>query len=265
VSPEPQISVVIPAYNEERGIAAAIGDARAWFERRGLGYELIVVDNASTDATVERLEPLLEEPRVRLLRNDRNRGKGHSMRRGMLEARAPLRLHCDADCVGSFASLDRMLELVESADVVVGSRLAEGAEVGRRQPLRRRIVGRAFVELCRRVLREPTHDLYCGFKLWRAEAAQAAYTTTRLEDWVFDAEVLAMARALGFRIRETGIAWADREGSRLSMGRVLVPALRDLAAAWRNVRRVARSGAASPGGAASPPSPALVPEPLDRP
>ena len=265
MSPEPQISVVIPAYNEERGIAAAIGDARAWFERRGLGYELIVVDNASTDATVERLEPLLEEPRVRLLRNDRNRGKGHSMRRGMLEARAPLRLHCDADCVGSFASLDRMLELVESADVVVGSRLAEGAEVGRRQPLRRRIVGRAFVELCRRVLREPTHDLYCGFKLWRAPAAEAAYANTRLEDWVFDAEVLAMARALGFRIRETGIAWADREGSRLSMGRVLVPALRDLAAAWRNVRRVARSGAASPGGAASPPSPALVPEPLDRP
>lgn len=295
---EPWISVVVPAYNEERGIAAAIADARAWLERREGDYELIVVDNASSDATVERLEPLLEEPRVRLLRNDRNRGKGHSMRRGMLEARGALRLHCDADCVGSFASLERMLALVEEADVVVGSRLAPGAQVGQRQPLRRRIVGRAFVELCRRVLREPTHDLYCGFKLWRAEAAEAAYRSTRLEDWVFDAEVLATARALGFRIRETGIAWADREGSRLSMGRVLVPALRDLAAARRNVRRVARSGGAAAGpasaaaapasaaaapasgapaaapasGAASEPapaggspSPALVPEPLDRP
>jgi dolichyl-phosphate beta-glucosyltransferase len=255
----PWISVVVPAYNEERGIAAAVKEATAWLGSRGGDHELIVVDNASTDATVERLAPLLDEPRVRLLRNERNQGKGYSMRRGMLAARAPLRLHCDADCVGSFASLDRMLELIESADVVTGSRLAEGARVGRRQPLPRRIVGRAFVELCRRVLREPTGDIYCGFKLWRAEAAVAAYSNTHLEDWVFDAEVLAMARALGFRLVETGIVWADREGSRLSMGRVLVPAVRDLLAARRHVRRVTARGAARPAPAA------LVAEPLDRP
>ncbi len=249
----PWISVVVPAYNEERGIAAAVTDATAWLERRGGDYELIVVDNGSTDATVERLTPLLDEPRVRLLRNDRNRGKGYSMRRGMLEARAPLRLHCDADCVGSFASLERMLELIEAADVVTGSRLAEGAAVGQRQPLRRRIVGRAFVELCRRVLDEPTGDIYCGFKLWRAEAAEAAYSNTRLEGWVFDAEVLAMARALGFRLVETGIAWADREGSRLSRGRPLFAAVRDLLAARRHVRRVAA------GETGARPAPALVP------
>lgn len=249
----PWISVVVPAYNEERGIASAVTDATTWLDRRGGEYELIVVDNASTDATVERLHPLLGEPGVRLLRNDRNRGKGYSVRRGMLEAKAPLRLHCDADCVGSFASLERMLELIEAADVVTGSRLAEGADVGRRQPLQRRIVGRAFVELCRRVLDEPTGDIYCGLKLWRAEAAEAAYSSSRLDDWVFDAEVLAMARALGFRLVETGIAWADREGSRLSMGRVLVPALRDLLAARRNVRRVAER---EPGARTAP---ALVP------
>jgi dolichyl-phosphate beta-glucosyltransferase len=249
----PWISVVVPAYNEEREIAATVGALTAWLEPRGDHYELIVVDNASTDATVDRLEPLLDEPRVRLLRNDRNRGKGHSVRRGMLEATAPLRLHCDADCAQSLASLDRMLGLIESADVVTGSRLAEGAELGRRHPLRRRIVGRAFVELSRRVLAEPTGDIYCGFKLWRAEAAEAAYASTHLEDWVFDAEVLAMARALGFRLVETGIVWADREGSRLSMGRVLVRAVPDLLAARRNVRRVAKR---EPG---ARPAPALVP------
>jgi glycosyltransferase involved in cell wall biosynthesis len=249
------MSVVIPAFDEELGIAAALTSARDWLAARAEGdYELIVVDNASTDGTIEQLRPLLDEPRIRVLANDRNRGKGYSMRRGMLEARAPLRLHCDADCVGSFESLPRMLELIERCDVVVGSRLADGARVSQRQPLHRRIVGRTFVELCRRTLAEPTHDLFCGFKLWRAPAAEAAYARSRLEGWVFDAEVLAMARTLGYRVRETGIAWSDRDGSRLSMPRVLVPALGDLLAARERVRQEAKRPDAAGG---------LVPEAAD--
>jgi dolichyl-phosphate beta-glucosyltransferase len=160
----------------------------------------------------------------------------------MLEAAHALRLHCDADCAGSLPSLPRMLELVQDHDVVVGSRLAEGAQVGRRQPLRRRIAGRSFQQLCRLVLREPTTDLYCGFKLWRSHAAVDAYSRTRLEGWTFDAEVLAMARALGYRIRETGIVWTDREDSRVRMGRILLPVVRELLAARRHVRREARRG-----------------------
>jgi hypothetical protein len=135
-----------------------------------------------------------------------------------------------------------MLELIEEADVVVGSRLAEGATVGRRQPLRRRIVGRAFVGLCRRVLREPTRDLFCGFKLWRAKAARMVYERTCLDGWVFDAETLAMARALGFELRELGIVWTDRPGSRLSMAKALVPAVRDLLRARSHVGAEAARG-----------------------
>ena len=248
----PALSVVIPAYNEERGIAATLEQVTGWLSGHGEPYEVLVVDNASSDRTPELVAGCGDE-HVRLLVNERNRGKGHSMRRGMLAARGDLRLHCDADCAESLRSLPRMLELIEGADVVVGSRLAAGADVGRRQPLPRRLVGRTFVELCRRALGEPTHDLFCGFKLWRADAAEAAYSRTTLEDWVFDAEVLAMARTLGYRVVETGIAWADREGSRLSMPRVLVPALRDLMAARRSVR------AAGAGGQAR----ALVPEPAE--
>jgi glycosyltransferase involved in cell wall biosynthesis len=230
---------VVPAFNEERGIAATVETLRDWLAERGGDYELIVVDNASTDATVERVEPLIDGEGVRLLRNETNRGKGHSMRRGMLEASGELRLHCDADCAVCLPSLPKMLELIEEADVVVGSRLAAGATLGRRQPLRRRIAGRAFQQLCRLLLREPTSDLFCGFKLWREQAAEDAYSRTRLEGWTFDAEVLSMARALGYELRETGIVWNDREGSRVQMGRVLVPVVRELLAARSHVRREA--------------------------
>jgi dolichyl-phosphate beta-glucosyltransferase len=241
----PGLSVVVPAYNEEAAIADTVRALRDWLEAYGEPWEILVVDNASEDRTAAVVEELADGERVRLLRNERNRGKGYSMRRGMLEAAGELRLHCDADCATSLPSLPRMLELVEEYDVVVGSRLAEGAQVGRRQRLRRRVAGRSFQQLCRLVLREPTSDLYCGFKLWRARAAADAYSRTRLEGWTFDAEVLAMARALGYSIRETGIVWTDREGSRVRMGRILVPVLRELLAARRNVRREARRGQAA--------------------
>lgn len=235
----PWLSVVVPAYNEETGIAATVTSLRDWLDAAGGDYEIIVVDNASEDRTLERLEPLLVPGRIRVLENEVNRGKGYSMRRGMLEGGGRLRLHCDADCAPCLPSLPRMLELSEQFDVVVGSRLVEGSEVGKRQTLPRRIAGRGFVELCRLVLSEPTRDLFCGFKLWRAEAAEQAYGRTRLEGWTFDAEVLAMARALGYEVTETGVPWNDREGSRLAMHRVLLPVVRELLAARRHVRREA--------------------------
>ena len=250
----PWISVVVPAYNEERGIAATVTALRDWLQARDpRPFEVIVVDNASADRTAAEVGALADGERVQLLRNERNRGKGYSVRRGMLAARGELRLHCDADCAPSLASLPGMLALLEDADVVVGSRLAPGARVGRRQPLQRRIVGRSFVLLCRAVLAEPTTDLYCGFKLWRAPVAEDVFARIHLDGWTFDAEALAMARALGYRLRETGIVWADREGSRLSMARVLVPVVRELIAARRHIRREARRPAAALAEAAAEP------------
>ena len=240
----PALSVVVPAYNEAAGIAATLRSLRTTLEGLAVEAEILVVDNASSDGTAGVVERL-GDPAVRVLRNPENLGKGASLRRGMLEARAPLRLHCDADCGPSVLALGRMLALAEDFDVVVGSRLAPGADVGRRQPVRRRIAGRSFGLLCRALLREPTRDLFCGFKLWRAPAAEAAYRATALTGWTFDAETLAMARALGFTITETGIPWTDREGSRLSMPRVIVPVTRELLEARRRVRRAARAYAAA--------------------
>jgi dolichyl-phosphate beta-glucosyltransferase len=237
---DPRLSVVVPVFNEEAGIAGFLATLRERLGGLGRTYEILVVDNASTDGTVAAVEPLIDGASVRLLRNEANRGKGFSVRRGMLEANGAVRLFCDADCGPSLASLPAMLEALEEVDVAIGSRVARGAHVRRQQPLRRRLVGWPFIALTRALLREPAHDVYCGFKMWRAPAAEAVFARQRLDGWVFDAEALGLARRLGFRVREVGIEWADRAGSKLSIPHVLVPAVRELLAAQRSVRSHAR-------------------------
>jgi dolichyl-phosphate beta-glucosyltransferase len=209
---------------------------------RGGEWEIIVVDNASEDDTVTRLRPFLEGQRVRLLRNERNRGKGFSVRRGMLVAGGELRLLCDADCAPSLASLPAMEAMLGSCEIVAGARNAPSSRVARHQPLRRRAVSIGFILLCRAVMAEPLRDVFCGFKLFTASAAQDAFSRARVDGWAFDAEVLAIARALGYRVRPIGIVWVNRPGSRLSIPRVIVPVLRELLAARAYVRgEVARA------------------------
>jgi dolichyl-phosphate beta-glucosyltransferase len=161
------------------------------------------------------------------------------VRRGMLESRGELRLMCDADCAPSLASLGEMVDWLErgEADVVAGSREAAGAQVGRSQPIARRIAGWNFLALCRLIMREPTRDIFCGFKLWRSAAAVDAFSRQSLEGWTFDVEVLALARGMGHTVKECGIAWDDREGSRLKMHRVLLSVVGDLLRARHSVRR----------------------------
>jgi dolichyl-phosphate beta-glucosyltransferase len=256
---QPWMSVVVPAYNEEKVIAGTVAALRDMFEADGRPYEIVVVDNASTDSTPQKLEPLLDGAKVRLLRNDVNRGKGYSVRRGMLECSGALRLMCDADCETSLPSIPTMVSMIESgaADVVAGSREARGADVGRTQPIPRRIASWNFIRLCKLIMHEPLRDIFCGFKLFRSQAAVDAFSRQSLEGWTFDLEVLALARGMGYRVVECGIAWNDREGSRLQMHKVLVPVVIELLRARANVRRTLAPSAA---GAARDP---LVPDPAE--
>ena len=170
-------------------------------DARGGKWEIIVVDNASTDDTVAAIEPLLSRILAySLLRNERNRGKGYSVRRGMLAATGERRLMCDADCAPSLASLPAMEALLADCDVVAGARNAPDSQVARHQPLRRRAASLGFIFLCRRVMGEPLRDVFCGFKLFTAAAAHDVFTRARIDGWAFDGEALALARALGYRV-----------------------------------------------------------------
>ena len=233
------ISVVIPVLNEESEIGTILSAARQRLDARGADWEIIVVDNASTDGTCAILEQVADGRRVRLLRNEVNRGKGYSIRRGMLEAKNQIRLMCDADCVSSSSSLPDMEAALRGADIVVGSRVVKGADVSRQQPIRRRIVGFGFLMLTRLLLGRLARDVYCGFKLWTDEAAVNVFSQVHLDGWVFDAEALALGKRLGFGTAEVGIDWTDRPNSRLSIRNVLLPAVTELNAARRNVARAA--------------------------
>jgi dolichyl-phosphate beta-glucosyltransferase len=230
------MSVIVPVYNEAEQIATIVPAVRQTLEARGGDWEIIVVDNASEDDTAHRLAPFLADPRVRLLRNERNQGKGYSVRRGMLDAGCELRLMCDADCATSLVSLPAMEAMIGESDIVAGARNSAGSQVERYQPLQRRAASLGFIFLCRRVMGEPLRDVFCGFKLFTAAAAEDAFSRARIDGWTFDVEVLALARALGYRVRACPITWKHRPGSRLSITRVVVPALRELVAARSYVR-----------------------------
>jgi dolichyl-phosphate beta-glucosyltransferase len=234
------MSVIVPVYNEAEEIATIVPALERALIARGGEWEIVVVDNASEDDTAARLQALIgAEPRVRLLRNERNRGKGYSVRRGMLEARGELRLMCDADCAPSLASLAAMEALTGGHEVVAGARNAADSRVARYQPVQRRAASLGFIFLCRQVMGEPLRDVFCGFKLFTAAAAEDVFSRATIDGWAFDAEALALARALGYRVAPCGIAWAHRPGSRLSMRRIVVPVLRELLATRAHVRAVA--------------------------
>jgi dolichyl-phosphate beta-glucosyltransferase len=224
----PSMSVIIPVFNEAQEIATIVPAVRAALDARDAEWEILVVDNASTDGTPARVAAIGEDERVRLLGNEVNRGKGYSVRRGMLEARGELRLLCDADCAPSLVSLSRLEAMLDEADVVAGLRNAPDSRVARHQPLHRRAASLGFIFLCRVVMSEPLRDVFCGFKLFTADAARDVFSRARIDGWAFDAEALALARSLGYRVRGCGIEWVNRPASRLSIPRVVLPVLGEL-------------------------------------
>jgi dolichyl-phosphate beta-glucosyltransferase len=233
------MSVVVPVFNEAQEIATIIPAVRDAMLAREGEWEILVVDNASEDDTAGCLAPFLEDPRIRLLRNEHNRGKGYSVRRGMLEAGSELILMCDADCAPSLVSLPAMEAMIGECDVVAGARNAADSQVARYQPLQRRVASLGFIFLCRLVMGEPLRDVFCGFKLFTADAAQDVFSRARIDGWAFDAEALALARALGYRVAPRGIAWTHRPGSRLSIPHIMIPVLRELIATRAHVRAAA--------------------------
>ncbi|MGH9749288.1 MAG: dolichyl-phosphate beta-glucosyltransferase [Candidatus Polarisedimenticolia bacterium] len=223
MQPPPRLSVVIPAYNEASRIGAGLDRSCAWLSGRSGGpFEIVVVDDGSTDATPEavRRAAAAAPPgvAVRLLQNGRNRGKGYSVKHGVLLSAGEFLLLSDADFSTPIEELPRLLEPVERGEcaIAVGSRGLPGSRVEIHQPLWRETMGRCFNLLVRALTGLPFADTQCGFKVLRRRDVLPLFRAARVERFAYDVEILYLARRAGLRVLEVPVIWRNAPGSKVN-------------------------------------------------
>jgi dolichyl-phosphate beta-glucosyltransferase len=210
-------SIILPAYNESARIAGTLDKILAHAAQRGWSVEVIVVNDGSSDNTAAIVREYASKHVVlRLLENPGNRGKGYSVRNGMLHARGDFLLFSDADLSSPIEEADKLFTAIaQGADIAIGSRWVDRRLQIRRQPLHRRIFGRTFNLALRIVLGLQYKDSQCGFKAFTRRSAQAVFPLQKIERWGFDPELLYLARKFGFTVSEVPVTWSHREGTRI--------------------------------------------------
>jgi dolichyl-phosphate beta-glucosyltransferase len=215
------LSVVVPAFNEALRLPRTLEATTRYLESRGALYEILIVDDGSTDATVRVAEEWgaahpLRLGTVQALRYDRNHGKGYAVRFGVLRATGALVLYMDADLATPIKEMEKLEAALPSSgeiQVAIGSRPLASSQLLVRQPWYRELAGRAFNGLVQIAATPGIQDTQCGFKLMTATAARVIFSRCTLEGFSFDVEALLLARKLGFGIAEVPVRWAHQEGA----------------------------------------------------
>lgn len=215
---ETPLSIIIPAYNEADRLGGTLERIMAWLRQRQRDHtELLVVDDGSSDATIALAEEVLASwPQARVLSNGSNRGKGYTVRHGVLAARGQMILFSDADLSTPIEELLKLEASLGHAEIAIGSRATAGAEILKHQPAYRELLGRAFNLAVQAMALGGISDSQCGFKLFRRGAARAVFSRSVIDGFAFDVEVLFVARRLGFRVAEVPVVWINDEASRVS-------------------------------------------------
>ena len=211
------LSVVIPAYNEEKRIGTTVKQVLEYLRGKGWKYEVIVVDDGSADRTADMTrEAAGGDPSVLLISNGRNMGKGFTVRRGMMAAHGDARLFTDADAAAPIEDMEKLIPHWQAGcGVVFGSRNVPGSRIEIHQSRLREGIGRIFNLLVRLLVLPGCKDTQAGFKLFSRECAEKVFPKQRLTNFAFDVEILFLARCAGFKIAEVPITWSDRSGSKI--------------------------------------------------
>ena len=214
----PKYSIVIPAYNESARILATLRSVVLCVRAQGWSAEIIVVNDGSRDSTAEVVRDFAADaPEVRLLQNPSNRGKGYSVRSGLLQALGEVVMFTDADLSAPIEEAERLFAAIAAgADIAIGSRWLEKGRQTHRQPLYRQFFGRCFNAVTRAVMGLRFADTQCGFKAFTRAAAQTVFQLQTIERWGFDPEILFIGLKRGYRIVEVPVSWAHDERTRMS-------------------------------------------------
>jgi glycosyltransferase involved in cell wall biosynthesis len=236
----PHLSIVIPAYNEESRIGRTLTETLDYLDKQNYASEIIVVNDGSTDHTAEAVHNFESRAggRLRLVENPGNRGKGYSVRNGMLKAAGDIVLFFDADLATPTSEIVKVVEPIAEGryDVVIGSRALDRSLIGTHQSLLRESLGRGanLVQFALTGLR--FKDTQCGFKAFRRDAAQSVFKLQRIDGFGFDPEILFIANKQGWRTLETSVRWNHVEGSKLNPLTAYIKALMEVSTVrWNNI------------------------------
>ena len=213
----PRYSVIIPAYNESARLGATLDRVLRHVSEQGWDAEVIVVNDGSRDDTAEMvLARARTHPALRLVENPGNRGKGYSVRNGMLKAQGEIRLFTDADLSSPIEEANKLFSAIEAgADVAIGSRWLQPDTQAQRQSVLRQFYGRTFNLILRLLLGLRFKDTQCGFKAFSRSSAQKLFSMQTIEGWGFDAELLFLADRSALNVKEVPVVWSDAEGTRI--------------------------------------------------
>ncbi|MFN8412194.1 MAG: dolichyl-phosphate beta-glucosyltransferase [Anaerolineales bacterium] len=204
---KPFLSIIIPAHNEEKRLPRALGQVFAYLEKQPYEFEVLVVENGSTDRTLEIAQKLTLNLANLIVIHEESRGKGGAVRRGVLAARGEYRFICDADLSMPIEEVKKFIPpQLDDFDVAIGSREAQGS-IRYNEPPYRHWGGRLINLAIRLLILPGFDDTQCGFKCFRAEVAETLFKQQRLIGWSFDIELLYLARRKKMRIREIPIQW----------------------------------------------------------
>lgn len=211
-------SLVIPAYNESERITASLDKILAHIEQQKWTAEVIVVNDGSRDNTADIIRGYMRRhPIVRLLENPGNKGKGYSVRHGMMEARGDVMLLSDADLSSPIYEAKKLFDAIEQgADIAIGSRWLQRETQTQRQPFYRQVSGRVFNIMLRVALGLKEKDTQCGFKAFTRRAAQSVFPPQKIERWGFDPEILFLAHKFNFKVAEVAVEWANDDRSKIN-------------------------------------------------
>lgn len=226
-----EISVVIPAYNEEIRLESTLPPLWRALKRRFVIFEIIVVDDGSTDKTAGTVTRFSERhPEVRLIRYEVNRGKGYAVRTGVMAAKYDYVLFSDADLSTPIREVRKLLmALSEGYDVAIGSRSISDSKILECQPIYRVLMGKTFNKIVRLLTVRGINDTQCGFKCFKRVVGREIFENCRINGFSFDVELLYVAQQKGMKIKEVGVLWRDRPLSKVHPVMHSLEMLKDLA------------------------------------